>query len=197
MTLTARWIDPSQYDDEDLVSAFDDLSLWSAPFGLALLDTIRMREVQAVLDVGCGAGFPLVELADRFGPRCRVAGVDPWRAAAERARAKARTRGLSNVEVVLGKAEELPFPDGTFDLVVSNNGLNNVADPRRALAECARASREGAEGGGPGASPPAGAGAAAGRDAGESASGVEHENELAHASARARIRRDCRTTPSS
>lgn len=145
MTLTARWIDSSLFDTEEVVSAFDDLSLWSAPFGLALLDVIRMRGVRDVLDVGCGAGFPLIELADRFGPRCRVAGVDPWKTAVERARAKARTRGLPNVEVVLGRAEELPFPDAAFDLVVSNNGLNNVADMRRALAECARTSREGAQ----------------------------------------------------
>jgi arsenite methyltransferase len=145
MTLTARWIDSSLFDTEEVVSVFADLSLWSAPFGLALLDTIRMRGVTDVLDVGCGAGFPLIELADRFGPRCRVAGVDPWRTAVLRAQAKARTRGLANVEIVLGKAEALPFPDGSFDLVVSNNGLNNVADMRRALGECARTSREGAQ----------------------------------------------------
>lgn len=145
MTLTARWIDASLLESDELVSAFDDLSLWSAPFGLALLDTIRMRGVRAVLDVGCGAGFPLIELADRFGPARRVVGVDPWQAAVERARAKARTRGLANVEIVVGQAEEMPFEDGTFDLVVSNNGLNNVPDMRRALAECARVSRAGAE----------------------------------------------------
>lgn len=145
MNPTARWIDSNLFDPVEVVSALDDLSLWAAPFGLALLDTIRMRGARAVLDVGCGAGFPLIELADRFGPRCRVVGLDPWKAAMERAGAKARTRGLSNVELVLGKAEELPFPDGTFDLVVSNNGLNNVADMRQALAECARTSREGAQ----------------------------------------------------
>lgn len=145
MTLTNRWIDSTLLDTEEVASAFDDLALWSAPFGLALLDTIRMRGVQSVLDVGCGTGFPLIELADRFGPRCRVAGVDPWKVAMERAQAKARTRGLSNLEFVVGKAEALPFPDGWFDLVVSNNGLNNVADMPRALAECARVSRAGAQ----------------------------------------------------
>jgi arsenite methyltransferase len=145
MSTSPRWIDSSHFDREDVVSAFDDLSLWSAPFGLALLDVARLRGVRAALDVGCGAGFPLLELADRLGPRCRVVGVDPWRAALSRAGAKARTRGLANVELCEGKAEALPFEDGTFDLVVSNNGIGNVADMRLALAECARASREGAQ----------------------------------------------------
>jgi ubiquinone/menaquinone biosynthesis C-methylase UbiE len=71
-------------------------------------------------------------------------GVDPWEAALARAREKARTRGLDGVEIVVGTAENLPFPDATFDLVVSNNGLNNVVDPERSLAECARVSRPGA-----------------------------------------------------
>ena len=145
MTVSPRWIDPSLYDSAEVVAAFDDLSLWSAPFGLMLLDTVRLRGVRAALDVGCGAGFPLLELADRLGPGCRVVGVDPWAAAMARAQAKAAARGLGNVELVIGKVEELGFADATFDLVVSNNGLNNVADTPRALAGCARVSRPGAQ----------------------------------------------------
>ncbi len=141
----ARWIDPSEYASPDLVSAFDDLNVWAAPFGLALLDTIRLRGTSSVLDVGCGAGFPLLEIADRLGPGKRVTGIDPWEAALARAGSKARTRGLAHVELVLGTAEEMPFSDATFDLLVSNNGLNNVADPVRALAQCARVARPGAQ----------------------------------------------------
>lgn len=145
MKRAARWIDSSTYNEEDIVSTYDDLCLWAAPFGLALLDAIRLRGVEAVLDVGCGAGFPLLEIADRLGPSRRAVGLDPWRGGLARAEQKALTRGLANVELVLGKAEQMPFADATFDLVVSNNGLNNVADPERALAECARVSRPGAQ----------------------------------------------------
>jgi arsenite methyltransferase len=145
MKRPARWIDPGTFDDEEVPSTYDDLCLWAAPFGLALLDTIRLRGVEAMLDVACGAGFPLLEIADRLGPSRRAVGLDPWRGGLERARRKALTRDLENVELVLGKAEQMPFPDATFDLIVSNNGLNNVADPERALSECARVARSGAQ----------------------------------------------------
>lgn len=145
MISVPRWIDAANLASPDLVSAFDDLCVWAAPFGLALLDTVRLRGVSAALDVGCGPGFPLLEIAERLGPSARVVGLDPWEAGLERARQKARTRDLSHVELVVGKAEDMPFDAATFDLVVSNNGLNNVADLPRSLSECARVARPGAQ----------------------------------------------------
>ncbi len=55
----------------------DELPLWSAPFGLALLDTLRFRKHATVLDIGCGEGFPVIEIASRFGPTCQCIGLDP------------------------------------------------------------------------------------------------------------------------
>lgn len=132
-------------ESSEVVAAFDELPLWSAPFGLLLLDTVRLRPSLRALDVGSGAGFPLLELAQRLGPEANVVGLDPWRSAADRARLKARFYRVDNVELVEGVAEQMPFPDAHFDLVVSNNGLNNVRDPDRALAECARVSAPGAQ----------------------------------------------------
>jgi arsenite methyltransferase len=43
---------------------YDELPLWSAPFGLTLLDTIRMKKGIRVLDIGSGAGFPMLEIAE-------------------------------------------------------------------------------------------------------------------------------------
>lgn len=136
---------PHDFDSPELVSAFDELPLWSAPFGLALLDVLRLRPDLRVLDVGCGTGFPALELAGRIGPRGWVAGVDPWRAALARARAKAAQYELAHVEFFDATAEALPFADASFDAVVSNNGLNNVADVARALAECRRVLRPGGQ----------------------------------------------------
>jgi arsenite methyltransferase len=133
------------FESPELVAAFDDLPLWSAPFGLLLLDTVRMRPSLRALDIGSGSGFPLLELAQRLGPESQVVGLDPWRSAAQRARLKARFYRVANVELVEGVAEQMPFPDAHFDLVVSNNGLNNVEDPDRSLAECARVSAPGAQ----------------------------------------------------
>jgi len=127
--------------EAEALAAVDDLTLWSAPFGLALLGTAKLLPGMQALDLGCGMGFPLLELAARLGPRGHVTGLDPWKPALQRAGAKARLRGLGNLELVEGTAEAMPFEDGRFDLIVSNNGLNNVQDVPQALAECARVAR--------------------------------------------------------
>lgn len=84
--------------DEIPPAAFDELSLWSAPFGLKLLDVVVLRPGIVALDVGCGTGFPLVELGQRLGPSAHVHGVDPWGTALARARDKLEVYGVSNVE---------------------------------------------------------------------------------------------------
>jgi arsenite methyltransferase len=133
------------FNNPDLVSVYDEVPLWSAPFGLKLLNTVRLRRGISALDVGCGTGFPLLDLAQRLGESSRVTGLDPWNAALIRARAKIRTMNIRNAAVVAGTAEQMPFPDRSFDLVVSNNGINNVQDQEAAMRECARVSRPGAQ----------------------------------------------------
>lgn len=132
---------PEKFD----VEAYDDLPLWSAPFGLALLETVRMRREILALDIGSGAGFPLVELAQRLGAGSRVIGLDPWTGGWPRIRRKLRAWQVDNVRLLECRAEAIPLADASVDLVVSNNGFNNVADPERALAECARVARPGAQ----------------------------------------------------
>ena len=128
-------------DDFDLVSVIDELPLWSAPFGLDLLDTVTIKPAIKALDIGCGLGFPLIELAQRLGNSSTVIGIDPWERAIERVNLKIRKLNIKNVEVIAGVAENLPFDDNSFDLIVSNNGINNVEDIKLALAECFRVSK--------------------------------------------------------
>jgi ubiquinone/menaquinone biosynthesis C-methylase UbiE len=128
-----------------LAEVFDELPLWSAPFGLALLDAVMYKPAMNVLDIGCGTGFPAMELAQRLGDSCRVWGIDPWPAALARARRKTTMMHVANVELVEGAAEHMPFTDGFFDLLVSNNGTNNVEDERQALAECHRVCKPGGQ----------------------------------------------------
>jgi ubiquinone/menaquinone biosynthesis C-methylase UbiE len=132
-------------DDPDLVSVYDEIPLWSAPFGFRLLNTVRFRRNISALDIGCGTGFPLLDLAQRLGESCHVTGLDPWDGAYRRIGLKMRTMNIRNVTPVLGVAEHMPFADAGFDLIVSNNGLNNVTDPEAAMKECARVSRSGAQ----------------------------------------------------
>jgi len=132
-------------DDPDLISVIDELPLWSAPFGLSLLDTINLKPNINALDVGCGLGFPLIELSQRLGNSCKVYGIDPWESAIERVNLKIKTYDLKNVSAIKGVAEELPFDDNFFDLIASNNGINNVKDMRKSLNECSRVSKPGAQ----------------------------------------------------
>jgi arsenite methyltransferase len=126
------------FNTPEVVSAYDELPLWSAPFGLLLLDRVRLGAGITVLDVGCGTGFPLFELAQRLGPSSTVYGIDTWQAALERARRKAEQYAVTNVRIVEGDAAATPFEDRFFDRIVSNLGINNFEDPDRVLQECRR-----------------------------------------------------------
>lgn len=134
----------STADNPAAVSALDDCSLWSAPFGLAVLERVPLARGMQVLDFGCGTGFPLLELSQRLGASCALYGLDPWEPALERARFKISARGIANVTLVSGNAEQMPFADSFFDLIVSNNGINNVERQQGALAECFRVGKPGA-----------------------------------------------------
>jgi arsenite methyltransferase len=138
-------VDKLDMNGPEVVSVIDEVSLWSAPFGMKLLETVQLRGVSRALDVGCGLGFPLLELAMRLGTEAKAYGIDPWKQAIDRARMKARVMGVGNVEIHEGVAEDLPFDDGFFDLVVSNNGINNVQDLPKTLKEIGRVSKAGAQ----------------------------------------------------
>lgn len=131
--------------DQALISTFDELPFWSAPFGLKLLAAVRYRRDIATLDIGSGTGFPLLELAMRLGPGCRLFGLDPWTGVLERTRKKIAQYGINNVQLIEGRAEEIPLPDNSLDLIVSNNGINNVEDLERVLSECSSVSKQGAQ----------------------------------------------------
>ena len=137
----------TNYDlnDNETVSVIDELPLWSAPFGLKLLDKINYRKNITALDIGSGLGFPLLEVAMRLDNTCKLYGIDPWEAAVERIKTKVRVYGITNVEIISGVAEKIPLPDNSVDLIFSNNGLNNVADINAVLNECRRISKLGSQ----------------------------------------------------
>lgn len=128
---------------KDFVAVYDDLSLWSALAGEVLLENIPMRPAHAeawtsVLDVGCGTGFPLIELSARFVPSCKLTGMDMWEEALFRVRDKVQQWRIKNVEISIGNAAAMDFADDSFDLVVSNLGINNFEDPLKVLMQCRR-----------------------------------------------------------
>jgi arsenite methyltransferase len=127
----------------DTVAAYDELPLWCAMAGLFLLEHVPLPRGATVLDVGCGTGFPLLELAQRLGAGATVHGLDPWAQALARARFKAGVIGVANATLTRGDGGAMPFPDARFDLVVSNLGINNFADPDAFFAECGRVLKRG------------------------------------------------------
>ena len=91
-----------------------------------------------VLDVACGAGH----VAEDVAPHVRqVVGVDLTPALLEVGRARIREKGIENVLLQLGNAAELPFVDGSFDVVFCRSALHHFADPSAQVAEMARVCR--------------------------------------------------------
>ena len=122
----------------------DELPLWSAPFGLELLNMIELRKNLKVLDIGFGTGFPLIEIAQRLGKSSKVYGIDPWKPSHIRAKQKIDFYGIKNIKLIMGEAEDIPLKRNTIDLIVSNNGINNVYDIEKVFKECNRISKKGA-----------------------------------------------------
>ena len=81
---------------------YDETSFWSARFGALLFDHLEIRRGIRGLDVGCGTGFPLIELAHLHGPSSHFTGIDVWADALERARAKLQLHGLTNAAADTG-----------------------------------------------------------------------------------------------
>lgn len=138
----------SYLDDIDIytpefVDLYDELSLWSAPFGLLMLEHVPMRPGMTVLDVGAGAGFLSIELAQRCGAGTKVIAVDPWEAAMARMRHKCERLGLGNVELRVQDAAALDLADASVDLIVSNLGINNFENAGAVLANCFRVTKPG------------------------------------------------------
>ncbi len=130
-------------DSKSFVSTYDELPLWSAPFGLLLLNHVELRSGLTVVDLGCGAGFPLIELAERLGPDSTVYGIDPWGNAGDRVNQKIKNYGIAHVKFIQASAAHIPLADGSVDLIVSNLGVNNFANPETVFVECFRVLKKG------------------------------------------------------
>ena len=114
------------------------------PNGERILDRTQLRGDEMVLDMGCGRGAVLTAVARRLTTG-RVTGADIWSRADQSGNAKevtlrnASLEGVSDrVHIETADMRALPFPDATFDLVVSSLAIHNIrsnADRRRAISE--------------------------------------------------------------
>ena len=85
------------------------------PFGRAALEKLALRSGESVVDVGCGTGQTLLDLASAVGSSGHVLGVDVSETMAEGARQRIGASKLSNVEVIVGDAERHPFAPERYE----------------------------------------------------------------------------------
>jgi arsenite methyltransferase len=103
------------------------------PFSLG-----RLEPGERVLDLGCGAGTDSLVAAQMVAPAGHVVGIDMTREMLDRARRAAGEMGAGNVELVEGEAEQLPFADASFDVVISNGVIDLIPDKDAVFSELHR-----------------------------------------------------------
>jgi arsenite methyltransferase len=103
----------------------------------------ELRPGETVLDLGSGAGADVLISARRVGPTGRAIGLDMTDEMLALARRNAEEAGAANVEFLKGYIEDIPLPDSSVDVVISNCVINLAADKRKVMAEAARVLRPG------------------------------------------------------
>jgi SAM-dependent methyltransferase len=103
----------------------------------------ELREGETVLDLGSGAGADVLISARRVGPAGKAYGLDMTDEMLELARRNAAEAGAENVEFVKGYIEEIPLPDASVDVVISNCVINLAGDKNRVFAEAGRVLKRG------------------------------------------------------
>lgn len=123
-----------------------DLMVWGflyhgkeQQFRQMIVGLARLHLGESVLDVGCGTGTLALEASQHVGKTGRVSGIDPSAPLLAGARRKAKRASLP-IDFQNGQIEHIPFPDQSFDVVLSTFVLHHVPDDlkRQGLAEIVR-----------------------------------------------------------
>ncbi len=113
--------------------AVESFSGMGNPLGLG-----PVNSGETILDLGSGGGFDCFIAAQAVGPTGQVIGVDMTEAMLEKSRATALEMGVNQVEFRQGLLEELPVPDGSVDVAISNGVINLCTDKSRIFQEIYR-----------------------------------------------------------
>jgi SAM-dependent methyltransferase len=116
--------------------AYELIDLQLSPLGMRAIEALALRSGDTVLDIGCGAGQTLLQLAERVGIEGQVIGVDVAPLLLEIA--KRRTEPLSQVRLIQADAQFLVLPSESTDAVFSRFGVMTFNDPVAAFANFRR-----------------------------------------------------------
>ncbi len=103
----------------------------------------RLKAGETVLDLGSGGGIDVLLSARRVGPAGRAYGLDMTDDMLALARENQRSAGVDNVEFLKGEIENIPLPDNTVDVIISNCVINLSGDKDRVLREAFRVLKPG------------------------------------------------------
>ncbi len=104
---------------------------------------IELRPGETVLDLGSGGGIDVLLSARRVGPAGKAYGLDMTDEMLALARENQQQAGVENVEFLKGEMEDIPLPDGSVDVVISNCVINLSTDKSRVLREAFRVLKPG------------------------------------------------------
>jgi len=121
----------------------DTIARMFAPLTEVMIERAGIHTGQSVLDVAGGAGEPSLTIAERVGPNGSVMCTDAIAEMVEAARREANRRGLQNVQFQQCPADSLPFPDNSFDVVVSRLGAMFFPDSLGSMREMLRVLKPG------------------------------------------------------
>jgi len=133
---------PAVYGDEDRDALPDAAKLASLGCGNPTA-IAELHEGETVLDLGSGGGIDVLLSARRVGPTGKAYGLDMTDEMLELARRSQRDAGVENVEFLRGTIEEVPLPDDSIDVIISNCVINLSGDKPAVFREAARVLRPG------------------------------------------------------
>jgi SAM-dependent methyltransferase len=129
-----RWTNSARFWEKH----YEVIRQMFAPVAQALVDDAKIGIGQTVLDVATGPGEPALSVAGLVGTKGKVFGVDPIPEMVAGARRAADRLGLKSAKFEVGFADQLPFPDSTFDAVISRFGVMFFPSPLDGVREMLR-----------------------------------------------------------
>lgn len=130
------------YSEEERAGIPEEASSWALGVGNPLPHA-RLQPGETVLDLGSGAGFDVLIAARRVGETGKAIGVDMLPEMVDRATGFAAAAGIGNAEFIQGMMDNLPLPDDSVDVVISNGSINLAARKSRVFAEARRVLKPG------------------------------------------------------